>query len=133
MAGMPAMQEQLQVNRQHCVLWRSATLCGMAKNIRISDSLYRLAQLEAVLESRSIAQQIEYWAKRGMVASRGVAEDRIVYGDALEATLQATRRLDILDVASGARQAKDLHFIPASVARESKIVAPRTYRKSKGG
>ena len=105
----------------------------MPKNIRISDSLYRLAQLEAVLESRSIAQQIEYWAKRGMAASRGVAEDRAVYGDALEAALQATRRLDILDVASGARKAEDLHFVPKAMARESKVVGPRTYRKSKGG
>ena len=105
----------------------------MAKAIRVSDSLYRLAQLEAVLENRSIAQQIEYWAKRGMASARGVAESRADYGESLEATLQATRRLDIADVESGARQAADLHFIPASMARESEVLGPRTYRKSKGG
>lgn len=38
----------------------------MAKNIRISDSLYRLALRQAQLQERSIAQQIEYWAKLGM-------------------------------------------------------------------
>jgi hypothetical protein len=105
----------------------------MAKAIRVSDSLYRLAQLEAVLENRSIAQQIEYWAKRGMASARAVAEDRAGYGNSLEATVQATRRLDIADVESGARQAGDLHFISASVARESEVVGPRVYRKSKGG
>ena len=105
----------------------------MAKAIRVSDSLYRLAQIEAVLENRSIAQQIEYWAKRGMASARGVAEGRAVYGDALEATLQVTRRHDIADVESGTRQAGDLHFIPASVARESEVLGPRVYRKSKGG
>ena len=105
----------------------------MAKAIRVSDNLYRLAQLEAVLENRSIAQQIEYWAKRGMVSARGVAEDRSAYGEALQATLETTRRLDILDVESGARQATDLHFVPASMARESEVLGPRSYRKSKGG
>jgi hypothetical protein len=68
-----------------------------------------------------------------MASARGVAEDRAVYGDALDATLQATRRLDIADVESGDRQAGDLHFIPAEMARESEVLGPRVYRKSKGG
>ena len=38
----------------------------MAKNIRISDELYRLALRKAQLQERSIAQQMEYWAKLGM-------------------------------------------------------------------
>lgn len=102
----------------------------MAKAIRVSDSLYRLAQLEAVLENRSIAQQIEYWAKRGMAAAR-VAEDRAAYGDAsLEAAVQATRRLDIADVESGARAAADLHLVPESMARDSQVIGPAGYRKS---
>src|SRR5690606_34396539 len=57
-----------------CIAWQSATLCGMAKNIRISDSLYRLAQLEAQLENRSLAQQVEYWAKLGMAALRATPD-----------------------------------------------------------
>ena len=104
----------------------------MAKGVRISDNLYRLAQLEAVLENRSIAQQIEYWAKLGMGSTR-VAEQRAGYGGAaLDAALLATRRLDILDVESGARSARDLHFVPAGLARESEVVGPSRYRKSKG-
>ena len=98
----------------------------MAKNIRVSDSLYRLAQLEARLESRSLAQQIEHWAKLGMAAATG-------HSGSLESALWTTRRSDILDVESGARQARDLHFVPVAIARESQVVGPRSYRKSKGG
>lgn len=104
----------------------------MAKAIRVSDSLYRLAQLEAALESRSIAQQIEHWAKRGMAAAR-VAEDAASYDTSLETALWVTRRSDILDVESGARQAEDLHFVPSSVARDSDVLPPRKYRKSSSG
>ena len=103
----------------------------MAKGVRISDNLYRLAQLEAVLENRSIAQQIEYWAKLGMGASR-VTEQRSSHGAALDAALVATRQLDILDVESGERDARDLHFVPAHVARDSEIAGPARYRKSRG-
>jgi hypothetical protein len=105
----------------------------MAKGVRISDNLYRLAQLEAVLENRSIAQQIEYWAKRGMGSARAVSGERADYGASVDAALEATRRLDILDVECGARKAEDLHFVPAAVARESVVIGPRKYRKSPDG
>jgi hypothetical protein len=102
----------------------------MAKAVRVSDQLYRLAHLEAVLENRSIAQQIEYWAKLGM-ASRRVGESRAEYAAvSLDAAVQATRRLDIDEVRSGARNAADLHFVPKAIARESRVVGPTTYRKS---
>ena len=105
----------------------------MAKAIRVSDSLYRLAQLEAALESRSIAQQIEHWARRGMAASARVAEAKGDYDTSLDTALWLTRRSDILEVESGARQAEDLHFVPPSVARDSEVLGPREYRKSSGG
>ena len=104
----------------------------MAKAIRVSDGLYRLAQLEAALESRSIAQQIEHWARRGMASAR-VAESSSAYDTSLETALWVTRRSDILDVESGARPAGDLHFVPSSVARDSEVLGPRKYRKSSGG
>ena len=44
----------------------------MAKNIRISDTLYDIASSEAKLQHRSLAQQVEYWAKLGMAAGLGV-------------------------------------------------------------
>lgn len=92
----------------------------MAKNTRISDTLYALATLEAGIQHRSLAQQIEYWAKLGMVAERrGSTEQRI---DAIEAGIETTRRLDILDVQRGRRSADYTFFIPRSVARASKPV-----------
>jgi hypothetical protein len=95
----------------------------MAKNIRISDELYALAQLEAVLQDRSIAQQIEHWAKRGMSGDVGTAHSAAV-------AAAMTRRLDALDVRSGERQADSLHFVPSDLARKSKPIFPSTYRKS---
>lgn len=92
----------------------------MAKNIRISDELYALAQLEAMLQDRSIAQQIEHWAKRGMSGNVGTAHSAAAM----------TRRLDALDVRSGERQADSLHFVPSDLARKSKPIFPSTYRKS---
>lgn len=102
----------------------------MAKAVRVSDNMYRLAQREAVLENRSIAQQIEYWAKLGMASTR-VADGRAAYGNVLDASLLATRRLDILDVESGERKATGLHFVPESLARDSEVIAPAAYRKSR--
>lgn len=99
-------------------MWRNATLCGMAKNIRISDALYALAAQEASLQHRSLAQQIEYWAKFGMAAERcGTTTQRI---DAIQAGIETTRRLDILDVQRGRHSADYTFFIPRAVARASK-------------
>jgi len=100
----------------------------MAKNVRISDELYALAQLESKLQDRSIAQQLEHWAKRGIAAaeSTGVAQ-RI---SALDAAAAMTRKLDALDVLTGKRSADATHFIPRSEARASKPVFPHKYKKS---
>ena len=89
----------------------------MAKNIRISDSLYEQALAESRLQHRSLAQQVEFWAKLGMAAERLGAGVRV---GAVEASLEATRRQDILDVASGKRAADSLYFISRAVARRSK-------------
>lgn len=101
----------------------------MAKNVRISDDLYALAQLESRLQDRSIAQQLEHWAKRGMAAA---ADTDLAQGSvsALDAAVAMTRKLDTLDVLSGRRSADALHFIPRSVARRSKPEFPRKLRKS---
>lgn len=37
-------------------------------SVRIAQDLYELARSDAVIEHRSIAGQIEYWAKIGRVA-----------------------------------------------------------------
>jgi hypothetical protein len=101
----------------------------MAKNVRISDELYTLAQLESRLQDRSIAQQLEHWAKRG-IAVMGSIEAAQGAVSALDAAVAMTRKLDTLDVLSGRRSADALHFISRSVALQSKPVFPLKYQKS---
>ncbi len=43
----------------------------MAKGVRITDDMYRLALAESQRQERSIAQQVEYWAKLGMQMTLG--------------------------------------------------------------
>lgn len=100
----------------------------MAKNVRISDELYSLAQAESRLQDRSIAQQLEHWAKAGIAAMDGGTGLRMV--TAVDAAIAMTRKLDTLDVLTGKRSADYLHFIPRELARRSKPVFPREYQKS---
>jgi hypothetical protein len=97
----------------------------MAKNVRVSDALYALAELEARLEHRSIAQQLEYWARHGMAAIRTGA-GRV---DALDAAAEATRRLDVADVRAGRRSAESLHFIPRSMVEAAELEFPVAFRR----
>lgn len=99
----------------------------MAKNVRISDDLYALAQVESRLQDRSIAQQLEHWAKLGLAAASARAVGALSVGDAAAAM---TRHLDQLDVVTGRRSADYLHFIPRDVAHSSKPVFPIRYQKS---
>lgn len=101
----------------------------MAKNVRISDELYALAQLEARLQDRSIAQQLESWAKRGIAAAGGVDAARSGVS-ALDAAVAITRKLDMLDVLSGRRSPDASHFISRSMARRTKPIFPSKYQKS---
>jgi hypothetical protein len=118
-----AVQDQL-TNVAKC-----HNLPRMAKNVRISDALYALAQSESRLQDRSIAQQLEHWAKRGLAVAEGadLAQGSV---SVLDAAVAMTRRLDTLDVLSGKRSADASHFISRAVARQSKPVFPRAYQKS---
>lgn len=98
----------------------------MAKNVRISDELYALAQLEAQLQDRSIAQQLEHWAKRGLAA----ASSGTGALGAAEVAAAVTRRLDALDVVAGRRRQESLHFVPRKAARAAKTTFRAAYRKS---
>ena len=73
---------------------------------------------ESRLEHRSIAQQFEYWAKLGMSSRK--ASIGMQGSTSLEAAIETTRRLDILDVQSGKRTADASHFIPRSLARSAR-------------
>ena len=39
----------------------------MAQSVRLSDDLYKIAKTRSKAEHRSIAGQIEYWAKLGRI------------------------------------------------------------------
>ena len=93
----------------------------MAKNVRISDDLYALAAWEAQLQDRSIAQQLEHWAKRGIAAAGLV--------DSTGAAIAMTQRLDAFEVETGQRSGTSLHFIPRSLVKRSRVHFPRTYQK----
>ena len=95
----------------------------MAKSVRISDNFYSLVELESRLEHRSIAQQLEYWAKHGMTALKAGGE-RV---DSLDAAVEVSRRLDIADVRAGRRSAESLHFIPRSLAQSAELEFPTTF------
>lgn len=99
----------------------------MAKNVRISDALYALAQQEAKLEDRSIAQQVEHWAKLGLAAASQGTRSAVTSAQAAAAM---TRELDALDVLSGKHSPDYLHFIPRAIARQSRPAFPARYRKS---
>lgn len=101
----------------------------MAKNVRISDELYALAQVESRLQDRSMAQQLEHWAKRGMAAAE-VPDTRLGTVSALDAAVAMTRRLDSLDVLGGNRDAEASHLIPRAAARQSQRTFPARYQKS---
>ncbi|MCR6702898.1 MAG: ParD-like family protein [Dokdonella sp.] len=99
----------------------------MAKNVRIPEALYALAQREATLEDCSIAQQMEHWAKSDLAAASQRTHIAVTSSQGAAAM---TRELDTLDVLSGERSADYLHFIPRTVARQSRAVFPSRYRKS---
>ena len=96
----------------------------MAKNVRVSDALYALAEFEARLEQRSIAQQLEYWARHGMAALT-IGNQRV---SSFDAAIEATRRLDIADVRDGKRTAESLHFIPKSLVQDAELEFPDFYK-----
>lgn len=96
----------------------------MAKNVRVSDAFYALVELEARLEHRSIAQQLEYWAKHGMLALGSARSS-----SSLQAAVEANRRLDIAEVRAGERRAESLHFLPKSLAQGARLEFPARFTR----
>jgi ParD-like antitoxin of type II bacterial toxin-antitoxin system len=92
----------------------------MAKSIRISDEIYELAAREAALMHRSLAQQLEHWARLGL----GVEHGQATLDDVRAAAARFKSARDESDVRLGRRAARSLHFIPAAVARSAKVEFP---------
>ncbi len=93
----------------------------MAKNIRISEGLYALAQAEAKVHDRSIAQQIEHWAKLGFAMAQQIehwaklgfamAQQSDARGMAVEAAKRKSFALDRMAIESGQAQPGDFDFL----------------------
>jgi hypothetical protein len=88
----------------------------MAKSIRISDTLYDLAAAQARLMHRSLAQQLEHWASLGQAL-----ELQADSGTILRTSLANLHAVDRHRVRNGRLSARDLHMIPARIAREASL------------
>ncbi len=90
------------------------------KSIRIGDEWYAQVQQEAALMSRSIAQQLEHWARMGAaLEAAGVTQDQVraILGGDLRVRERAFMKLGLT------RQA-DLLLIPAEIAGRAKVTLP---------
>jgi hypothetical protein len=90
------------------------------KSVRISDDLFELARSESSAMSRSIAQQLEHWAKIGAALEQaGVTQEqlrKILSGD-MRVRERVFMKLGLLKQA-------DLYLIPPAEARSFALKAP---------
>lgn len=97
----------------------------MAQSIRISEKLYELARQEAVLMSRSLAQQLEHWAKLGAALEKN---GTLNLDDVRSASASFEQTAQAMEVASGKRDARSLHVVPKALARKMRVaVKPVTF------
>jgi hypothetical protein len=105
-------------------MWQNAifrdTLRHMAKSIRVSDELYKLADSASASAHRSLAQQIEYWAALGRaIEAAGVTTvqaQQVIEGDlrTLEGALLKLGRAD----------PQSMYLFPVELARRTRIRFP---------
>jgi ParD-like antitoxin of type II bacterial toxin-antitoxin system len=90
------------------------------KSIRVADRIYELAQQEAAVMSRSIAQQVEHWAQIGAaLEAAGVTLDQLrsVLGGDLRARERIFMKL-------GWANQESMYLVPPAVARTAKLTMP---------
>jgi hypothetical protein len=117
----------------------------MAQSIRISDEFYELAQAVGARSGRSLAQQLEYWARLGaridmgltaaqaMLLQSDLTEGRRLLerltkatagaGDASPEVAARHARYEA-EVLAGGRDAASLLVIPEAVAKSAQLVFP---------
>jgi hypothetical protein len=92
----------------------------MAKSVRISDDLYKLADSASVSAHRSLAQQIEYWAALGRaIEAAGVTTaqaQQVIEGD-LRARERTLLKLGLADPQS-------MYLFPVALAQRTKVRFP---------
>ena len=89
----------------------------MAQSIRISDRLYEEAHTASGLLERSLAQQIEHWARLG----QALEITQQLESESINLRLKSQFARDRQRVASGQIDAADLAFITPEMARASKV------------
>jgi hypothetical protein len=124
----------------------------MAKSVRISDELYTLVEKTGAELSRSLAQQLEHWARIGAaVDAAGLTTDQVLQlmGRSNPLTEQVLAMLLIKEhkhrgaaeivarhakdeaaVRTGRKSAKSLFVFPESMVKEAKL--SRVTPKKKG-
>ena len=126
----------------------------MAQSIRISDQFYDLADAARSVSGRSLAQQLEYWARLGAALdAAGVTTEQVTQMLGGEIDLK-TRMLDMLcnmvdssnvgeqiaqrhrqdeaAVRAGQRSAQSLAVIPRALVKRARFTFP-VETKPKGG
>lgn len=109
-----------------------------SNSVRVGASLFKEAQKEGAIMSRSAAQQIEYWARLGaaleaaglsvadaarMLGSREPQEHVNVKSEAqLWALKRKQQRQDLENVRSGRRSAASMSWFSSGHARNVKLV-----------
>jgi ParD-like antitoxin of type II bacterial toxin-antitoxin system len=90
------------------------------KSVRISDDLFALARSESSAMSRSIAQQLEHWAKIGAALEQaGVTQEQLrkILGGDLRVRERVFMKLGLLQQANA-------YLIPRAEARSFMLKAP---------
>lgn len=97
----------------------------MAKSIRVSEQLYKVADTVSAGAHRSLAQQIEYWAELGRaIEAAGVTTaqiQRILEGD-LRARERAMLKL-------GLASPESMYLFPVAIAQGAKVRFPELEKK----
>ena len=91
------------------------------RSIRISDELFDLARDESGVMSRSIAQQLEHWAKIGAALEQaGVTQQQVrrILGGDLRVRERVFMKLGLL-------KQVDMYLISPEKARSAVLKAPR--------
>jgi hypothetical protein len=89
----------------------------MAQSVRVSDRLYEEASTAATASQRSLAQQVEYWARIGMAAEdAGLTQEAL-----MQLLLRAQHARDRARVAQGRLKASALAALGKAQVRRAKV------------
>jgi hypothetical protein len=96
----------------------------MAKSIRVSDRLYRLAEATSQQLHRSLAQQVEHWADLGRaLEAAGLTTTQVL--DILSGDLRARERLMLK---LGLAEQESMYLFPVALAQETKVSFPELHK-----